>query len=197
MKTIQFKIVLSSFLLLVIFSSCTKDSDADYPIAKTTLFAEDFSNASFSDTGWTVYAEQGIKNWSIGSYSGNGYAQMSSYQSGQPVNVSWLISPAFDFDKQDGEKLFFQSCQDGFVKNQDNSLELFVSTDYDGTTFANANWKKIRFTGATQDTKKYLYINSGTLDVSSYTGTVHFAFKYRGTTSQSGGYQMDNFRIFY
>jgi hypothetical protein len=185
------------------FSSCTKDSDVEYPVAKKTLFFENFNNSlnalpyTFNETDWTTYAQTGTKKWLEKSYKNNGYATFSSFQSGEPVNVSWLISPAINMDTQDGEKLYFQTCQDGYVKNTTNSLELYVSTDYDGTNFNNASWQKVSFNVANANTTKYVYVNSGFIDLSSYTGTIHFAFKYFGTSSLSGGYQVDNIRIFY
>lgn len=197
MKSIQFKAIIFTFIASTFLSSCTKDSDVEIPVAKKTLIAQNFDDAVISTTGWFTYAQTGTKIWSRGVYKNDGYAQFSSYQSGQPVNVSWLISPAIDMNKQDGEKLYFQSCQDGFVRNADNSLELFVSTDYDEVNFNNASWQKISFAVPNQDTLKYLYIDSGIIDLSSYTGTLHFAFKVKGTSSLTGGYQIDNVRVFY
>lgn len=197
MKTIQFKAALLVSMIALMLSGCTTDKDVEVPTAKTTIFAENFDNADLTATGWTTYAQIGTKNWSENTYSSDGYAQFSSYQSGQPVNVAWLISPAINMDAQDGEKLFFQSCQDGFVRNPDNSIELYVSTDYDGVSFDNASWEKVPFTFPTQNTKKYVYVDSGLIDLSSYTGTLHFAYKVRGTSSLTGGYQVDNVRVFY
>jgi hypothetical protein len=197
MKTIQFKVVLFVSMMTLMLSSCTKDSDATVSVPKTTLFAENFDDADLTTTGWTCYAQTGTKLWSQDSYKNDGYAQFSSYQSGQPVNVAWLISPAINMDTQVDEKLYFQSCQDGFVRNIDNSLELYVSTDYDGVTFNNASWQKIPFNFPTQNTTRYIYVDSGIIDLSSYTGTLHFAYKVKGTSSLTGGYQVDNVRVFY
>ena len=184
-------------LAAVLLSGCTKDSDVDFPIAPTTLVAEDFNNADLTLTGWTLYAEAGATNWVQEVFSGDGYATFSSFQSGNPVNVAWLISPAVDMDAQTGEKLSFVNCQDGFVRNIDNTLELFVSTDYDGVNFAAASWERISFNVANQNTERFLYINSGIIDLSGYTGTLHFAFKVRGTSALTGGYQVDKVRLFY
>lgn len=197
MKTIQFKVVLFVSMIAMLMPSCTKDSDVEVPSAKTTLFAENFDNVDLTFTGWTRYAQTGTKLWTQGSYKNNGYAKFSSYGSGQPVNVTWLISPAISMDTQVGEKLFFQSCQDGYVRSLDNSLELYVSTDFDGVTFDNASWEKIPFIYPTQNSPRYTYIDSGIIDLSTYTGTLYFAFKVKGTSSLTGGYQIDNVRVFY
>ncbi|WP_264519942.1 DUF5017 domain-containing protein [Flavobacterium sp. N1994] len=197
MKTMKCNAVLFVSMIALVLSSCTKDSDVEVPSAKKTIFAENFDDSNLATTGWSSFAQIGTKLWSQGSYNNDGYAQFSSYQSGQPVNVSWLISPPINMDAQEGEKLFFQSCQDGFVRNIDNSIELYVSTDYDGVSFNNAGWEKVSFTFPTQNTKKYVYVDSGIIDLSSYRGTLYFAFKVKGTSSLTGGYQVDNVRVFY
>ena len=197
MKTIQYKAIAFVAFATLALTSCTKDSDVDYPIAPTTLVAEDFDNPDLTATGWTLQAEIGSTNWIQEVYSGDGYASFSSFQSGNPVNVAWLISPAVNMDTQTGEKLSFTNAQDGFVRNIDNSLELFVSTDYDGVNFAAASWERIPFNVANQNTERFLYINSGIIDLSGYTGTLHFGFKVKGTTALTGGYQLDKVRLFY
>ena len=190
-------------LIAIVITSCTKESDVEYPIAKKTLLAQDFNNFStttpytLNESGWTSYAQIGTKKWLEKSYKSNGYATFASYQSGEPTNVTWLISPAINMDAQDGEKLSFLTAQDGYVKSSSNSLELYVSTDYDEINFNNASWQKVVFNVANQNTTRFVYVPSGIIDLSSYTGTIHFAFKYFGTTSLSGGYQIDNIRIFY
>ncbi len=195
MKT-YLKLVVVPFILFQL-TSCTKDSDVKVNDAKTTLLTEDFNSSTISTTGWTLFSQIGTKNWSQASYKNDGYAQMSSYLSGNPSNVTWLISPPINMDAQQGEKLNFQSCQDGFVRAIDNSLELYVTNNYDATNFANTNWQRLDFDVPTSETLRYLYISSGIIDLSNYTGTLNFAFKYKGTSSQTGGYQVDKVRIFY
>ncbi len=197
MKTQNFKILILLSITLFQLTGCTKDSDVTVNEAKTTLLAEDFNSALISTSGWISFAQVGSKNWSQASYKNDGYAQMSSFNSGSPVNVTWLISPSINMDTQQGEKLNFQSCQDGFIRAIDNSLELYVTNDYDATNFANTNWQRIDFIEPTSETPRYLYISSGIIDLSSFTGTVRFALKYKGTSSQTGGYQVDKVRIFY
>ena len=198
MKTIQFKAILFSVMTAMFLSSCTKDSDVVVPSAKKILFAENFDNVDLTATGWIKYAEVGNKVWTRGVYKANGYAVFTTYSgTSEPATVSWLISPPINMDTQDGETLYFQSAQDGYVRYIDNSLELYVSTDYDGVNFAGASWEKIPFDVATQNDVRYIYKDSGFIDLSKYHGTLHFAFKGKGTSTQTGGYQVDNVRIFY
>ena len=49
----------------------------------------------------------------------------------------------------------------------------------------------------TSSSIRYIYQPSGILDLSKYKGKLRFAFKAKGTSSQTGGYQVDKIRIFY
>ncbi|HEX8576123.1 MAG TPA: choice-of-anchor J domain-containing protein [Flavobacterium sp.] len=188
---------------LVALSACTKDDDIELPDYGSLLFFEDFSDATdntpLNTTGWTNFAETGTKVWSEQSFSENGYAEFSSFGSREAVNVGWLISPPVDMDLHEGEKLIFQSAQN-FLRSRDNTLELLVSTDFDGTNVTAASWELIPVITPTPDTERYLFIGSGIIDLSSYTGTLYFAFKVRGSGTNSnltGTYQIDNIRLFY
>lgn len=203
------KLLLYSLLVfagLSTLSSCTSDSDVENRKVKTTLFVENFTDNTdgtiLNTTGWTNYAQVGTKKFTEEIYSGNGYAQFTSFGSGQASNVAWLISPAFDMDKQDGEKLIFQSAQ-AFLKSFDNSLELMVSTDYDGN-IANINqssWLNVPVETPKPNSEFYVWVNSGEIDLSKFNGTLHFAFKIKGNglpnSNVSATYQIDNIRLYY
>lgn len=195
------------FAGLASFTSCTTESDVEYPKAKTTLFTENFSDNDtnhpiLNTTGWTNFAQVGTKLFTEEIYSGNGYAQFTSFNSGQASNISWLISPAFDMSKQDGEKLVFQSAH-AFLKSFDNSLELMVSTDYDGNiaNFNQSSWLSLPVNTPKPNSEFYVWVNSGEVDLSKFNGTLHFAFKIKGNglanSNVSATYQIDNIRLYY
>ncbi len=200
MKSNKFKIFFFITLCTSILLGCTKDSDVVVTEPSKTMFAENFNNSSITTTGWYNINQNGVTNWTRAVYKNDGYAKISSYYGGTGHDaVSWLVSPAIDMDTQDGEKLFFQSCQDGFVKNSINSLELYISSNFNGTNFSDADWVKVDCKVATPNDIKFIYVDSGALDLSKYTGKIHFAFKYIGyaASNLNGGYQVDNVRIFY
>lgn len=188
-----------------IFSSCTKDSDVEYPTLKNVYFAENFDGGLSSPalpTGWTAYAQTGTTLWSAGAYGGDGYAQLNGYStsSSAPAQLnSWLISPAIDMDTVDGEQLSFQTCHSKYVNTTTNVVELYIATNFTGSNFSTANWTKTNYTTTLPDpqTKAYVYVNSGAIDLSRYTGKINFAFKYIGVPALSGTYQIDNVRIVY
>ena len=202
------KITLYKFLVITsiaIFSSCSSDNDVENAKVKTTLFVENFSDNTdgsiLNTTGWTNFAQVGTKKFTEEVYSGNGYAEFTSYQSGQASNIAWLISPGFDMDKQEGEKLVFQAAH-AYLTSSENSLELMVSTDYDGNiaNFNQSNWLSLPVTTPNSNNNFYEYVNSGEVDLSNFNGTLHFAFKVKGSgtnTSLDATYQIDNIRLYY
>lgn len=197
---------LSAIATLTAFVSCTEESDVEYPKVKTMLFVENFSDNTDAEvlntTGWTNYAQAGTKKFTEEVYKDNGYAEFTSFATGATSNVAWLISPAFDMDKQDGEKLEFQSAH-AFLKSIDNSLELMVSTDYDGNiaNFNQASWMSVPVTTPKPNSDFYVWVNSGEVDLSNYKGTLHFAFKVKGNglsnSNFTATYQIDNIRLYY
>ncbi len=201
------KIALYSLIAVGVlsFTGCTQDSDVENKQTKKTLFVENFDdntdNTTLNTAGWTNYAQLGTKVWTEQIFDGNGYAEFTSFGSGQALNVAWLISPPMNMDAQDGEKLSFQSAHN-FLTNTENTLELFVSTDYDGNiaNFTAATWENIPVRTPTPNDARFLFINSGDVDLSGYQGTLYFAFKTRGSgsnTALDATFQVDNIRLFY
>lgn len=190
---------------LTSFTSCTSESDVEYPKAKTTLFVENFTDNTdgqvLNSTGWTNYAQAGTKKFTEEVYQDNGYAEFTSFGSSQASNIAWLISPAFDMSKQDGEKLVFQAAH-AFLTSADNTLELMVSTDYDGNiaNFNQSSWLSLPVTTPKPSNDFYEWVNSGEVDLSKFNGTLYFAFKVKGSgtnTSLDATYQIDNIRLYY
>lgn len=199
MKT-RIKLIALFVIVGSIFSSCTKDTDVENPTLRNIYFTENFDSGTSLPIGWITYAQTGTTVWSAGTYGGDGYAQMNGYStlSSAPNQVnSWLISPEVDMDKYDGEQLSFQTCHNKYVNTTTNVVELYVATDFDGTNFSTANWTKTNYITTLISTKAYVYVNSGAIDLSRYSGKLRFAFKYIGVPAISGTYQIDNVRIVY
>lgn len=189
---------------LLSFSGCSPEDDIKNPYLRPVMFSEDFSVGAVDNTildtqGWENIAEVGTMKWKEQIYSGNAYAEFSSFQSGNAVNVGWLISPKINMDAQEGEILQFQSAQ-SYVTSAANSLEVLISTNYDGTNLTTANWAPV--TGATLpgvSATYFEFIKSGEIDLSAYTGNINLAFKVKGSgtnTALDGSYQIDNVKIY-
>lgn len=184
-------------------TSCSPEDDITTPNLKLLILNEDFSRGGVDNEilitpGWTNYAETGTAKWKAQEYSGNLYAEFSSFQSNEPVNVAWLISPAIDLDKQEGEKLSFESSQ-SYVTSASNSLEALISTDFDGTNVTTATWTSLQATLPTTSSTYFQFIKSGVIDLSTYSGKAYIAFKVKGSgtnTSLDGSYQIDNVKVY-
>lgn len=200
MKISNLKIFLFASLSIGLLSSCVNDDDTALPEYSPLVFGENF-NAGIDNTlleieGWKNYAQTGSVLWKTQIYSGNGYAEFTSFQSNEPSNIGWLISPSINLDAQEGEKFVFQSSQ-SYVDNVANTLEVLISQDYDGTNVEAATWQNLTATLPTTTSVFFAFINSGVIDLSQFTGDVHLAFKVKGNgTTLDGSYQIDNVRVY-
>ena len=202
MKTQILKNTLVIAILALLTTSCVSDDDTKLPDYTPVLFGEDFETNAVDNTellisGWRNYAEVGTAKWKFQYYSSNNYAEFTSYQSGQVSNIGWLISPPINMDAHDNEKLIFQVAQ-SYVTNAANSIQVLISTDYDGTNVTGATWNTLPASLPSTSAVYFEFNPSGYIDLSAYTGNVYIAFKVKGSgtnTSLDGSYQIDNVRI--
>lgn len=167
----------------------------------SVVFEEDFNsgvdNTNLDIPGWTNFAEEGGELWTEQVFSGNGYAEFSGFRTGDDVNIGWLISPGIDMDAQENEFLNFFTAQH-HLDSDTNTLEVFVSTDYNGSDVLSATWTPISATLATRSDSWYQFKDSGLIDISSYTGTLYVAFKVTGSGTDEqldGAYHVEDFKI--
>ena len=100
----------------------------------------DFSTDPF-DQGWTAISVSGAQRWQWSSRFQN--VSMSAFSSGCQLNEDWLISPAIDFDANNGERLLFDIAR-GFPG--DNDLEVVYSTEWSGSGDPNqVSWNTLTF----------------------------------------------------
>lgn len=202
MKTNKILFILG-FASIVSLTGCSPEDDIKTPNLAPVLFAEDFAvgavdNTILDNQGWINFSEIGTTKWKEQIYSGNAYAEFSSFQSGEATNVGWLISPSINLDKYENETLVFRSAQ-SYVTSASNSLEVLISSDFDGTNVTTANWEPLSATLPTTSSVYFAFIKSGEIDLSSYTGNVNIAFKVKGSgtnTALDGSYQVDDIRVF-
>jgi Domain of unknown function (DUF5017) len=198
------KLMTTLGILLLLNTGCSKDTDIQLTDFNTTFYNENFSSVTvdgseFQKTGWKNFNEVGSKKWTGEFFSGNGSVAFSAFSSGDLINVGWLISPPLNMDLHEGEKLNFQS-QHNFLRSRDNTLELLVSTDYDGTNVLAASWINIPIATPSPDSPRFTDVDSGIINLSKYKGKLHFAFKVKGSGTNSnltGTYQIDDINIFY
>lgn len=171
----------------------------------TVLFEEDFEALNnyddVSGNGWINNATAGGNLWGVRTTSDSGnsgskIASIGAYNSGDPSNIAWLITPAIDLDAQGVEILTFQtsnSYSDG------SELEVLISNDWDGDA-ANINlatWNTVPV-GVVQDGEFYQNWVDSNVELTGFSGTSYIAFKYTGGdngTNIDGTYELDNVRI--
>jgi hypothetical protein len=199
MKNILKKIAMVA-TLGIILTSCTKDDETALPTTTVTLAGEDFQTAVNSTdldlVGWTNFNEVGTWKWREKTFSGNGYAEFSAFGSGSAINIAWLISPEIDLDVAEKKGLAFEVAQHHLdVDSPNNSLEVLISTDYDGTNVTAATWTPLQANIPMKSVAWYKFIKNN-IDLSGRTGKAHIAFKFRGSgtdTTLDGAFQVDNF----
>ena len=167
-----------------------------------SIYTEDFqtstNNTNLNTAGWTNFAEAGTWLWREKIFSGNGYAEFSAF-GGQALNKAWLISPALDFTGYTNKSVQFKIAQHHLdVDSPNNGLEVLVSTNFDGTNVLAATWVAVPVNIPTTSTAWYAFLDSN-VDLSSYSGTIHVAFKFTGSgtdTTLDGAFQVDDFKAF-
>ncbi|AWH84358.1 hypothetical protein HYN59_04165 [Flavobacterium album] len=195
------KILLFGTFAAVLATGCVSDDDFRTPPLNEVIFSQNFNeavdNTPLDITGWTNFASQGTTKWTEQVFSGNGYAEFSSFSSGNAVNVGWLITPAINIDGS-AKKLTFVAAQH-HLDSPANKLEVLVSTNFDGTDVMAATWTPVTATLPTQANDWYEFVPSGQVDLSAFSGNVYIAFRVTGSgtdTTLDGAYQIDNVKLF-
>lgn len=202
MKTNHFLPLLGCIIFLLT-TSCSPEDDIKNPDFNPLVFSEDFSKGAVDNVvlnleGWNNIAEVGTAKWKTQIYSGNPYAEFSSFQSGDVVNIGWLVSPVINMDTFEGEILQFQASQ-SFVSSSANSLEVLIATNYTGNNLATANWEPVNANLPTTSSPYFEFIKSGEIDLSAYKGNINIAFKVKGSGTNNaldGSYQVDAIRVY-
>ena len=182
-------------------------SEKDVVMTATRLvpfFAENFETvvdkSKLSLPGWSNLVQKGTLFWKGTVYSGNGYAEFNISGTKVVSNIAWLISPKIDMDVYTKEVLSFRSAQHHLdIDSQLNSLEVYVSGNFDGLNFATATWAPLAVNLPKQATPWYQFIGSGAVDLSSYKGKINIAFKYTGSGKNlalDGAFQVDDVQVF-
>lgn len=181
--------------------------EADIQLSGTRnipFFVEDFQTVSdgtnLSLPGWSNIIEAGAIVWKGGITSTNGYAEFAITGTKVVSNIVWLISPKIDMDEHTNETLSFRSAQNHLdVDSPLNTLEVYVSTNFDGANVKTATWIPLSARVPTQVTPWNEFIGSGAIDLSSYIGKINIAFKYIGSGKDlalDGTFQVDDVQIY-
>ena len=172
---------------------------------QTLPFKEDFETTTGDGStlieenlpSWMNYKLEGNQGWCSYSYNNNKYAQMSSYNTGEP-NDAWLITPAIDKSGSTLDKFTFD-VKVGYWTH--DGLKVLISENFDGFNVKEATWEDItsNFTiPQTPETGWGEFNSADTMDISGYADKIHIAFRYEGNDNKDSTttYQVDNVQIY-
>ncbi|PBJ11456.1 DUF5689 domain-containing protein [Flavobacterium sp. ACN6] len=168
------------------------------------FFAEDFqtvkNNVNFALPGWSNIVEKAAKLWKSMVYAGNGYAEFNTTSTTAAENIAWLVSPKINLTGYKNAVLSFRSAQHDLKMDSPlNTLEVYVSTNFDGSSITKAKWTKLEAKVPSLSTPSREFISSGGIDLSAYSGNIHIAFKYIGSGKDktlNGAFMVDDIKIF-
>lgn len=170
----------------------------------TPFFAEDFqsvkNNVNFALPGWSNIVEKASKLWKGMVYSGNGYAEFNTTSTTAAENVAWLITPKINLTGYKNAVLSFRCAQhDLKLDSPLNTLEVYVSTNFDGANVTKAKWTKLEAKVPTLLNPSREFMSSGGIDLSAYSGNIYIGFKYIGSGKDktlNGAFMVDDIKIF-
>lgn len=149
-----------------------------------------FDSDGFSE-GWTIFKVSGFVPFTIGTYGGASYANITNNINGVKNNCeTWLISPPVDLSASSNPVLNFSTAA---YTGTGSAFKVFLSTNYVSGDPNAATWAPVT---APLSTGGYAWVNSGLVPLGSYkVPNVRVAFQYTATSSGSSTWELDNVSI--
>ena len=164
------------------------DGSVYTPLA--TIYGDDFSSGF---ANWNTVSVTGAEVWTISNQgnSGNNYAMMNGYASGNKANEDWLISKEISLVGK--TKAFVSFTTD--VRYAGNALQVYATDNYSGNP-STTTWTLLPATLDTNTAAFGDWASSGNVNLSAFLGkNVRIAFKYTSTTSAAATWEVDDFKI--
>jgi len=156
---------------------------------------DDTSNSQLEVNGWiNENISGGNEKYVLKKSSGNGFMNISAYNTDENPMESWLISPAINLDTTI-EKEFSFKTRAGYY--QGDALKVFVSSDFTGD-IESATWVLVDAELVDGPASGYggTFLSSGSINLSCLNGDVFIAFKYLGADGViTTTFQIDNLRV--
>lgn len=175
----------------------TDNPDIPYPTDENVL---PYTSSSLKD-GFTVVTEKGTA-WSLG----NSYAKATGYDSGSKTttpSVSWLVSPAINTTKAEGNDEAVVVDFDYVLRYVGAGTDitafhkLYASTDFTGDVTA-ATWTDLGFEAVESANKDWTFYAAPTLTLPAALvgqAKVYFAFRFECNAENSTTWELKNFKV--
>lgn len=159
-----------------------------------------YTSSSLKD-GFTVVTEKGTA-WSLG----NSYAKATGYDSGSKTttpSVSWLVSPAINTTKAEGNDEAVVVDFDYVLRYVGAGTDvtafhkLYASTDFTGDV-TTATWTDLGFEAAESATQDWTFYAAPTLTLPAALvgqAKVYFAFRFECNSQNSTTWELKNFKV--
>ncbi len=153
-------------------------------------FSSNTQGTAITENCWKAGTLQGSNKWICGDNAGDLCATATGNSSG--TQEMWMTTPIIQSNGND--VLSFSSAQQNM---QTSTLNVYVSTNYDGTNYSTATWTALAPTLVTSSTAANTYVPSGNVNLSTvlgagYTGTYAVAFKASMYNSSFSLFKIDN-----
>jgi len=155
------------------------------------IFEEDFQslepNIITAPAGWVNQNTVGSESWESREFMENKYLIASAYEAVEEAQECWLVTPAIEMT---GTNILTFKSATSFYEH--DGLSVYISTDFSGDATA-ANWTELNPVLAGSSSDDWAFVNSGNVDLSSYTGNIYIGFKYEGTNNaNTSNYLLDD-----
>tara|TARA_B100001939_G_scaffold294652_1_gene267761 strand:- start:1704 stop:2945 length:1242 start_codon:yes stop_codon:yes gene_type:complete len=175
---------------------------ADPRCTASYLLYKDFDDGSTTSGGWGSFwtgTNANGTNWGEWEIFGGNVASASNFEFASFTNYaceSWLVSPSVNLTGTTLPILTF----DNVTRYSGPGLELYVSTDYDGSSdpALQGTWTNITSSVPNWDVDSgdWTFVPSGTIDLSPYISpNTYIAFKYIGSNVDGATWEIDNIII--
>ena len=162
----------------------------------TTGTGDAYFNTQANNKGWFGFGIQGTLQPDLRVFNNNKYVQFSAHRTAITTATAqefWLLSPRLDLTNAPAKMISFDMSA-GFF-NDNTVFEVYV---IDGNTPSAPKTKLEgwRIPVAADLSGTYTpFINSGSIDVSAFSGVKRIGFYYKGTSGSGNSttYQLDNF----
>lgn len=158
------------------------------------FFTEDFEGSLGS---FTMYSVEGPQIWGWASFDGGCVVMSGFVNPDRFPNEDWLISPAINLSSHAGTKFNFRQAAN-FVSSEWEFLEVYVSSDYDGTSNPSqqGSWTLMSVPNMPSGSN-WNFVDSGDIDISAYDGQqeVYIAFRYRSSNTIAATWEISKVEV--